>query len=158
MFPPFIFVLSASLLLLNACGEAYSPSTQPPAAFVRSSAAPASVPSSDLTDRLQLVDQYFNAVGFRDMQRQMIQQMAADLPAEHRAQFLDTLQNKVRWDTIEQAAKDSLARHMTREELTAFVAFAQKPEGQSALAKMALYTADLTPVVQQEVFRAVAAQ
>lgn len=106
--------------------------------------------------RQLLVDRYFKAVSFGDFQREMVEQMSSSIPPEHQAQFLDTMSNKVRWDSIEAAAKQSLARHMTVAELSAFLAFVEKPEGKSALSKMRFYMADLNPVVQQEVFRAVA--
>jgi hypothetical protein len=106
--------------------------------------------------RQALVERYFKAVSFGDFQREMVEQMSISIPPEHQAQFLDTMSNKVRWDSIETAAKESLARHMTVSELSAFLAFVEKPEGKSALSKMRFYMADLNPVVQQEVFRAVA--
>lgn len=158
-----LLTLVAPLFLVQACSD---PDFAPPA--LSEAPAPAGESPSPMSDELQgflpdtpeqrqlLVDRYFKAVSFGDFQREMVEQMSSNIPPEHQAQFLDTMSNKVRWDNIEAAAKESLARHMTVSELSAFLAFVEKPEGKSALSKMRFYMADLNPVVQQEVFRAVA--
>lgn len=166
-------MLVAPLLLVQACSD---PDFAPPAltetqipgalygAIRGADREPSTQALSEISEfvpdtpqqREALVERYFKAVSFGDFQREMVEQMSSSIPPEHQAQFLDTMSNKVRWDSIETAAKESLARHMTVSELAAFLAFVEKPEGKSALSKMRFYMADMNPVVQQEVFRAIA--
>lgn len=160
-----LLTLVAPLFLVQACSDPdFAPTplaeAQTPSATGEHVAEALPDMSGLLPDtpeqRHLLVERYFKAVSFGDFQREMVEQMSSSIPPEHQAQFLDTMSNKVRWDSIESAAKESLARHMTVAELSAFLAFVEKPEGKSALSKMRFYMADLNPVVQQEVFRAVA--
>lgn len=71
--------------------------------------------------------------------------------------FVDTMGNRVRVDVLEQAARESLARHLSVAELRLFVEFIKRPEARSAMDKMKYYMADLMPIVQQEIIRAMQA-
>lgn len=72
--------------------------------------------------------------------------------------FVETMGNRVRVDVLEQAARESLARHLSVAELRLFVEFIKCPEARSAMDKMKYYMADLMPIVQQEIIRAMQAQ
>ena len=69
--------------------------------------------------------------------------------------LVDTLTKNVRIDVLEAAAKQSLAKHLTADELRVFVEFMRQPEAQSAMDKMKFCMSDLTPVVQRELARAI---
>jgi len=71
--------------------------------------------------------------------------------------FVETMGNRVRVDVLEQAARESLARHLSVAELRLFVEFIKCPEARSAMDKMKYYMADLMPIVQQEIIRAMQA-
>jgi hypothetical protein len=62
--------------------------------------------------------------------------------------------NAIRWDVLERAALSSLVRNLTVQELNALADFMESPHGRSAMKKMGAYTADVMPIVQQELIRA----
>ena len=57
-------------------------------------------------------------------------------------------------DALSKAMKDSLVKHFTAEELKALADFYGSPVGKSAMSKMGDYTADLMPVIQAQVMKA----
>jgi hypothetical protein len=93
-----------------------------------------------------------------EMRVGMVEEMSKQMPLEERQDFSDFMNNDVRWADIEAAAKKSLATHLTVEEITALAEFMEKPVGKSAMGKMKYYMADLMPIVQTEIKRALAAR
>jgi hypothetical protein len=104
-----------------------------------------------------LVSEYFSYIPMKTMMDEMTMEISKQVPAEKRQQFIDTMTNSVRLGVLEATARQSLAKHFTVAELQLFVDFIKRPEGRSAMGKMKYYMADLMPVLQQEMFRAIKA-
>ena len=105
--------------------------------------------------RVQAVDRYFKEVSMRDMMAEMVVEVAKQLPPDQRAAFETALLKNLRLEVIETSARQSLARHLTVEEMDTFTEFLKRPAGKSAMGKMKFYMADLMPVVQEEIVRAI---
>jgi len=82
-------------------------------------------------------------------------EVSKQMPPEQRSAFENALLKNVRLEVLETAAKESLAKHLTVAEINAFTEFMRRPEGKSAMNKMKYYMADLMPVIQQELMRAI---
>ena len=105
--------------------------------------------------RVQAVDRYFKEVSMRDMMTEMVTEVSKQLPPEQRSAFETALLRNLRLDVVETAARQSLARHLSVEEIDTFTEFLRRPAGKSAMGKMKFYLADLMPVVQDEIVRAI---
>lgn len=100
-----------------------------------------------------LADEYFVLINFKDTWKAMVTKISLRLPESQRIEFIDIMNNRVDFNKITSAAKISLTKHLTKEELLAFVEFMRKPEGRSSLSKMRLYMADVMPIIQSEMKR-----
>jgi len=107
--------------------------------------------------KAQLINEYFSHIPMKTMMDEMAVEVSRQVPADKRQQFIDVMTKTVRVDVLENAARQSLAKHLTVAELQLFVDFIKQPEGRSAMGKMKYYMADLMPVVQQEMMRAIKA-
>lgn len=123
-------------LLLSACGFGVSVEDTP-------------------QNRAELVDRYFELVSLDQMLKGWVSEAASGLPAEQRLDFIEFMTQELRSDLLEVAAKQSFAKHMTVQELLVFIEFMEKPEGKSVMEKMKFYMADVAPVLQGEIIRAI---
>jgi hypothetical protein len=105
-------------------------------------------------ERVKAVERYFQEASIRDLMTDMVGEMSQQVPSEKRKAFQDFMLRNIRIDVLEAAAKQSLAKHLTVAEINVLTEFMRQPEGRSALGKMKYYMADLMPVIQQEVVRA----
>jgi hypothetical protein len=105
--------------------------------------------------RAKAVERYFQEVSMRALMNDMVKQVSQQIPPEQRDAFEDVLLRNVRLEVVEAAAKQSLAKHLTLAEIELFTEFIRRPEGKSAMEKMKYYMADLMPVIQQELLRAI---
>lgn len=119
-------------------------------------AAPAFA-ANERDTKAALINEYFSYIPMKPMMAEMAQEMSKQLPAEKRQQFIDVMTKRVRVEVLENAARQSLAKHLTVGELRLFVDFIKQPEARSAMGKMKYYMADLMPVLQQEMMRAIKA-
>ena len=110
------------------------------------------------TTRAAAVERYFASVSMDDLRAGMVEEMSKQMPPDKQQEFSDFMNNDVRWADIEAAAKKSLATHLNVDEITALAEFMEKPVGKSAMGKMKYYMADLMPIVQTEIKRALAAR
>lgn len=108
-----------------------------------------------LEARTKVANEYFKIISMKKMMADMAKEISKQLPAEQRASFEDLLINRVRIQYLEDEAKKSLTKHLTLKELELFVEFISRPEGKSAMDKMKYYMADLMPVIQNEMRRAI---
>src|SRR5690554_1806522 len=106
-------------------------------------------------NRAELVERYFELVSLDQMLNESVSEIASGLPAEQRLDFIEFMTKELRFDLLEIAAKQSFAKHMTVQKLSVFIEFMEKPEGKSAMEKMKFYMADITPVLQGEIIRAI---
>lgn len=107
--------------------------------------------------KVALINEYFSYIPMKTMMDEMTLEMSKQVPAEKRQQFIQLMTKSVRVDVLENAARQSLAKHLTVAELQLFVDFIKHPEARSAMGKMKYYMADLMPVLQQEMMRAIKA-
>ncbi|MFT3856889.1 MAG: DUF2059 domain-containing protein [Aquabacterium sp.] len=131
-------VVLGTLVLFPSLGWAQGPATK------------------ELQEKNAAAARYFKAVPFAEMQRGVAEEVAKQFPPDKQADFLKFMNQEVNWASIEVAAKTSLLRHLSTAELNAMADFMEKPEGKSAMNKMKYYMADLMPVIQAEVQRAMA--
>ena len=107
--------------------------------------------------KAKLIDEYFSYIPMKRIVEETTQEISKQLPAEKRQLFIDTMTKRVRVEVLEQAARQSLARNLSLSELRLFVEFIKRPEARSAMDKMKYYMADMMPVIQQEMMRAMQA-
>lgn len=113
--------------------------------------------ASERDTKAALINEYFSYIPMKALMADMAQEMSKQLPPEKRQQFVDVMTKTVRVEVLENAARQSLAKHLTVGELRLFVDFIKQPEARSAMGKMKYYMADLMPVLQQEMMRAIKA-
>ena len=83
-----------------------------------------------------------------------VNELAKGFPGEQREKFVAFMHDAVRPEVLEQAAMASMIKVFTAEELNALADFFGSPLGRSAMDKFGLYMADIMPVIQQEMLRA----
>ena len=113
-----------------------------------------------ITDTLEArrlaVARYLQLVPMKTVMDETIQEVAKGLQSPQRENFL-VYGKKLDLAPIEKAASESLSKHFTLGEIRTLVAFMELPEGQSAMRKMKFYMADLMPVIQAEMRKALEA-
>ncbi len=103
--------------------------------------------------KARAVERYFELAPIDELMKEMIAQVTTQFPDDQRESMAQLLLKHLDLKTIEGAAKEQLKAHLTLEELNAFVAFMEQPEGRSALSKMKHYMKGLLPVIQGEIQR-----
>lgn len=106
-------------------------------------------------NRQAAAERYLAVAPMDSMLKDSIEKMAVNLPEDQRASFLDFMSKYVRMNVLERAAVSSMVRHFTVQELNALANFYGSPEGRSAMKKFGGYMADVMPVIQQEMTRAI---
>jgi len=101
------------------------------------------------------IQRYLTAAPPRDLLTDVIDSVSKTLPPQHRSEFRLMMTDYVDFDVLIDAMVGSLRRHFTAAEISAMADLYESPHGQSAMKKMGLYMADLMPVIQSEVSRAV---
>ena len=89
------------------------------------------------------------------MMRDAIDKTSENLPEGQREPFMEFMTKYIRLNVLERAAVSSMVRHFTVRELNALADFYGSPEGRSAMKKFGSYMADVMPVIQQEISRAI---
>lgn len=100
---------------------------------------------------------YLTITPMSTLMREMTDEMAKTLPAEHKALFVKYMNEFVRIDVLEKASVDAMVKHLTAGEIKALADFYASPEGRSVMAKMPAYMNEITPVMMQEMSRAATA-
>lgn len=122
--------------------------------FIFSVPALADIPDSP-AERQKAVARYFQVAPVkRAVEDTLNQMLMMQMPPQQRDAYVKQTMAGMRLDAIEQAASDSMQHRFTAGEINALTDFLQTPEGRSAMDKMRDYTADIMPVFQQEVMRA----
>lgn len=103
----------------------------------------------------QAAERYFAQMPVSDMLTEISRQMSRQAPPIERKQFHDVLLQRVRMEVLETAAKESLMHNLSLRELNALAEFVETPAGRSAMNKLNYYTADIMPIIQDEIYRAV---
>ena len=105
-------------------------------------------------ERLAAAKRYVSVAQIGKITEDTVTELAREIPTEQRKKFLDFMHRAVRPEVLEQAAMESMVKVFTAEELNALADFFGSPIGQSAMSKFGLYMANVMPVIQQEMFRA----
>jgi hypothetical protein len=108
-------------------------------------------------ERTAAARRYLDAAQMDKLTDDMVNGLAKGFPAEQRDKFLEFMHNAVRPEVLEQAAMTSMVKVFTADELNALADFYGSPVGKSAMGKFGVYMADVMPVIQQEMFRALQA-
>ena len=108
-------------------------------------------------DRAKVVDEYLRAIPVKDLLDDMTGKLAATVPENNREAFKSMLTKHFDLDALVAAEKQSLAKIFTVGELRAMIEYRSTPEGKSSMKKMGAYIADLMPVVQAELKKAMLA-
>jgi len=108
-------------------------------------------------NRAKVIDEYLRAIPVKDLLDDMTEKLAATVPENNREAFKSMLTKHFDLDALVAAEKQSLAKIFTVGELRAMIAYQSTPEGKSSMKKMGAYIADLMPVVQAELVKAVQA-
>jgi hypothetical protein len=105
--------------------------------------------------RRAAMERYMQAVPMAVMMEDAYSELAKQVPAEKRAEFIRAMRKSVRLDRIEQLARASMLKTFTTDELNALADFYSSKNGASAMRKYGVYMGDLMPSLMQEVQRAV---
>ena len=122
-------------------------------------AMPLSAQVDDAADtpaaREAAADRYAKATDMKVLFGQMADEMSRNIPPHLRDVFASAMKTHVRVDMMEAASRAAMVKHFTAQELTALAEFYESPAGKAAMSKMAVYMADLQPLMVAEVQRAV---
>jgi hypothetical protein len=108
-------------------------------------------------NRIEAAKSYLKVVPMQSMIQDAARELAVRLPEDRRGVFLTLLTEEVRVSVLEQASLDAMVKHFTVAEIEAMVAFYGSEEGQRILQKQGKYMAEIAPIMQQEMLRALAA-
>ncbi len=84
------------------------------------------------------------------MMKDMAGKISTQLPPAQQQAYIDALTDPGFLERLKGAARESMAKHLTVEELNALADFYSQPVAKSAMAKMGDYMADLMPFIQKE--------
>jgi hypothetical protein len=108
-------------------------------------------------ERVAAARRYLDVAQMGKITDDTVNELAKSFPDDQREKFLKFMHDAVRPEVLEQAALASMVRVFTAEELNALADFFGSPVGKSAMGKFGIYMADVMPVIQQEMFRALQA-
>ena len=101
-------------------------------------------------ETLAAADRLIAAQDFNSMMKDMAGKIAVQLPPAQQQAYIDALTDPGFLGRLKGAARESMAKHLTVEELNALADFYSQPVAKSAMAKMGDYMADLMPFIQKE--------
>ena len=105
-------------------------------------------------ERVAAAKRYLEVAQMSRITDDTVTELAKSLPAEQRGKFLQFMREAVRPEVLERAALASMVKVFTTQEINALADFYGSPVGKSAMSKFGLYMADVMPVIQQEMLRA----
>jgi len=117
-----------------------------------------SVRASDRDDspalREAAAQRYLKAVPVQKMIDDMLIGVMKSVPAEKQTGFDAFIRKTLRPDFIERVSIQAMVKTFTALEINAMTSFYDSPEGRSVQAKMGTYLAEIMPLLQQEMMRA----
>lgn len=105
-------------------------------------------------NRTTEAERYMKATPPAEMMADMATNMSQNMPEEQKAKFVETMTKSLDIEAIAKATKASMIKTFTADELKALADFYSSREGKSAMKKMGIYMADLMPVMQVEIQKA----
>ena len=109
----------------------------------------------DPASRRAAAARYEATMPIAKMMEQSIEQISLSLPANQRNAFVAQMRQVVDGRQLQTIALDKMAEVFTAGELDALAVFYGSPVGQSIVAKFPVYMAEIMPVIQRELARAV---
>jgi len=106
--------------------------------------------------RLREADRYLATTPPKELFADMAEQVAKTLPPDNRQAFKDSLTKNLDVDAVTKAMKDAMVKNFSTEELSALADFYGSPVGKAAMKKFGGYMADLMPILQGEMMKAIA--
>ncbi len=106
-------------------------------------------------NRLAQVERYLKAVPPKKTFEELSNTVSKNFRPAERIEFLSLTRDFVDVDVITDAMVASMIKHFTADELAALADLYESPAGQSAMSKMGLYLAEVMPVIEAEIMRAV---
>ena len=86
---------------------------------------------------------------------EIVTSLSMNLPPDERAEVRRFMTEVVDITVITEAMVSSMVKHFTADELSAISDLYESPVGKSAMSKMDVYMAEVMPVIEAEVMRAV---
>jgi len=119
-------------------------------------AAPVSpaAPADTQETRLAAAQRYAAVANVQKMLRDSFEASAQSIPEKDRQAFVAAAMKFMRPEALETVMITAMVKHFTTQELDAMTTFYGSREGQTALAKFGEYMADVMPLVQAEIQRA----
>lgn len=108
----------------------------------------------DLARRRAAAERYEATMPIAKMMEEAIQQMASSLPDDQRSTFIAQMEQVADGERLRLIALDKMTEVFSAEELDALAAFYGSPVGQSIVTKFPVYIAEVMPVIQLELARA----
>jgi hypothetical protein len=105
-------------------------------------------------NRSEEAERYIAATPPQELFADIAVNMAKAMPEGQRKQFIDLMTKNLDIAAVTDAMKESMVKTFTADELKALADFYNSPVGKSAMKKMGPYMADLMPVMQTEIQKA----
>ncbi len=105
-------------------------------------------------NRAAQADRYLLATPPKEVFEDMATNMAQNIPAAQREQFMTLLTKKLDLVALAEAMRSQLIKVFTADELKALADFYSSPEGKSSMKKMGVYMGGLMPVIQAQIQKA----
>lgn len=115
---------------------------------------PFSVLAADDAELRAAAERYQAVAGIERMLGDTYQSLAARLPEDKKAEFIELMNELVDSQALRDHSLDQLREFFTTEELNAMADFYGTEIGQSVLGKFGAYNAQVTPKVMQDVLNA----
>ena len=106
-------------------------------------------------NRLIQIERYLKAVPPNEVFEDLSNDISKNFPPAERIEFLSLMKDFVNKDVITDAMIASMLKHFTADELAALADLYESPAGQTAMSKMGVYLAEVMPVIEAELVRAV---
>ncbi|HZA66921.1 MAG TPA: DUF2059 domain-containing protein [Geminicoccaceae bacterium] len=108
----------------------------------------------DLVSRRAAAERYERTMPIVKVMDESIQQMALSLPNDQRGAFVAQVRQVVDGEQLRLIALDKMTEVFSAEELNALADFYGSPVGQSIVTKFPVYMAEVMPLIQLELARA----
>lgn len=108
-------------------------------------------------NRTTQVDRYLKAVPPESMLNDMIEKVGKTLPPDQRAAFTSMLTKHLNLTRFTGAMRAALIKWFTADEIAAMADFYGSPAGKAIMKKMGDYMAELMPMMQEELGKAMQA-
>ena len=106
-------------------------------------------------NRMVQVKRYLAAMPPDELFRDMAKNVSMNFPPTERSAFREFMTEYVDINALSEAMVTSMIKHFTADELKALADFYGSPVGQSAISKFGIYMAEVMPVIESEITRAV---